>query len=115
LIVPEHAAVCNAVGAVAGVVSETSVVLVNQTTYNVFRVHDPNGRRDYSDATAAIDEATRISRGLAIEAAQRSGAKDPNVKTIVVERRAQAGGDAEYLAEAAVRSTATGRPATGTR
>jgi len=115
LVVPEHAAVCNAVGAVAGVVSETSVVLVNQTTYNVFRVHDPSGSRDYSDATQAIDEATRISRGLAVAAAQRSGAKDPNVKTIVVERRAQAGTDAEYLAEAAVRSTATGRPATGSR
>jgi N-methylhydantoinase A/oxoprolinase/acetone carboxylase beta subunit len=113
LIVPEHAAVCNAVGAVAGVVSETSVVLVDQTTYNVFRVHDPDGSRDYPDATAAIEAATRISRGLAIAAAQRSGAKDPNVKTIVVERRAQAGTDADYLAEAAVRSTATGRPATG--
>ena len=91
------------------------MVLVNQTTYNVFRVHDPSGSRDYSDATQAIDEATRISRVLAVAAAQRSGAKDPNVKTVVVERRAQAGTDAEYLAEAAVRSTATGRPATGSR
>lgn len=113
LIIPEHAAVCNAVGAVAGVVSETSEVLVNQTTYNVFRVHAPAGSRDYSDANEAINEATRISRLLAVAAAQRSGAKDPDVKTSVIERRAQAGTDAEYLAEAAVRSTATGRPATG--
>jgi len=115
LIVPEHAAVCNAVGAVAGVVAETSEVLVNQTTFNVFRVHDPGGSRDYSDANEAIEAATRISRALAIEAARRSGAKDPDVKTSVAERRAQAGTDAEYLAEAAVRSTATGRPATGSR
>ena len=115
LIVPEHAAVCNAVGAVAGVVSETSEVLVNQTTYNVFRVHDPGGSRDYSDANQAIEEATRISRLLAIAAAQRSGAKNPDVETTVLERRAQAGTDADYLAEAAVRSTATGRPATANR
>jgi hypothetical protein len=87
--------------------------LVNQTTYNVFRVHAPAGSRDYSDANDAINEATRISRALAVEAAQRSGAKDPDVTTSVIERRAQAGTDAEYLAEAAVRSTATGRPATG--
>jgi len=113
LIIPEHAAVCNAVGAVAGVVSETSEVLVNQTTYQVFRVHDPAGSRDYPDATEAINEATRISRALAIAAAQRSGAMEPNVKTSIIERRAQAGTDAEYLAEAAVRSTATGRPVTG--
>ena len=115
LVVPEHAAVCNAVGAVAGVVSETFEVLVNQTTFNVFRVHDPAGSRDYSDETEAIREATRISRDQALSAALRSGAKDPNVQTSVAERRAQAGTSENYLAEAMVRSTATGRPATGTR
>src|SRR5581483_7651655 len=36
LVVPEHAAVCNAVGAVAGVVSETCDVLVNQPAFKVF-------------------------------------------------------------------------------
>ena len=115
LVVPDHAAVCNAVGAVAGVVSETCEVLVNQTTFNVFRVHDPAGSRDYSDAKEAIDEATRISQDQALEAARRSGAKDPNVQTSVVERRAQAGTSGDYLAEATIRSTATGRPATGSK
>jgi N-methylhydantoinase A/oxoprolinase/acetone carboxylase beta subunit len=113
LLIPDHAAVCNAVGAVAGVVSETYEVLVNQTTFNVFRVHDPAGSRDFSDAAEAIDEATRISRTQALAAAHRSGAKDPNVQTSVVERRAQAGTSGDYLAEATIRSTATGRPATG--
>jgi N-methylhydantoinase A/oxoprolinase/acetone carboxylase beta subunit len=113
LVVPDHAAVCNAVGAVAGVVSETSEVLVNQPTFNVFRVHDPAGSRDYSDAKEAIDEATRVSRDQALAAARRSGAKDPNVQTSVMERRAQAGTSGDYLAEATIRSTATGRPATG--
>ena len=113
LHVPEHAAVCNAVGAVAGVVSETCEVLVNQTTFNVFRVHDPAGSRDYSDEKEAIEEATRVSRGHALAAARRSGARDPDVQTSVVERRAQAGDTGDYLAEASVRSTATGRPATG--
>lgn len=113
LHVPEHAAVCNAVGAVAGVVSETCEVLVNQTTFNVFRVHDPAGSRDYSDEKEAIEEARRVSRDHALAAARRSGAKDPDVQTSVVERRAQAGDTGDYLAEASVRSTATGRPATG--
>jgi N-methylhydantoinase A/oxoprolinase/acetone carboxylase beta subunit len=115
LYVPEHAAVCNAVGAVAGVVAETCEVLVNQPTFNVFRVHDPAGSRDYSDAKEAIDEATRVSRDQALASARRSGAKDPNVETSVVERRAQAGTAGDYLAEATVRSTATGRPATGSQ
>src|SRR6202044_3108110 len=73
LLVPEHAAVCNAVGAVAGVVSETRDVLVNQPTLNVFRVHDPAGSRDYADATEAVEEARRVSRELALAAACRAG------------------------------------------
>jgi N-methylhydantoinase A/oxoprolinase/acetone carboxylase beta subunit len=115
LHIPQHAAVCNAVGAVAGVVSETRDVLVNQTTYNVFRVHDPAGSRDYGDAQQAIDEARRVSRELALTAARRAGANDPHVDTTVMERRAHGSAGGDYLAEATVRSRATGRPATATR
>ena len=113
LFVPEHAAVCNAVGAVAGVVSETSEVLVNQPTLNVFRVHDPAGSRDYADAAEAVEEARRVSRELALSAARRAGARDPHVDTSVSERRARGEFTGGYLAEATVRSRATGRPATG--
>jgi N-methylhydantoinase A/oxoprolinase/acetone carboxylase beta subunit len=113
LLVPEHAAVCNAVGAVAGVVSETSEVLVNQPAFKVFRVHDPAGIRDYPEAQAAIEDAKRVSRELALAAARRAGASDPHVETSVMERRARAGSEDDYLAEATVRSRATGRPATG--
>jgi N-methylhydantoinase A/oxoprolinase/acetone carboxylase beta subunit len=115
LTVPEHAAVCNAVGAVAGVVSETCEVLVNQPALNLFRVHDPAGNRDYADPQAAIEEARRVSRELALAAAHRAGASDPHVETSVTERRAVAGADADvdYLAEAIVLSRATGRPASG--
>jgi len=113
LLVPEHAAVCNAVGAVAGVVSETCEVLVNQPTFKVFRVHDPAGSRDYSEADEAIEDAKRVSRELALAAARRAGASDPHVETSVMERRAHAGSVDDYLAEATVRSRATGRPATG--
>ena len=114
LTVPEHAAACNAVGAVAGVVSETCEVLVNQPALDVFRVHDPAGNVDFADAQAAIEHARRVSRELALAAARRAGAHDPHVETWVAERRAQAGPAAsrvDYLAEASVRSRATGRPA----
>ena len=115
LTVPEHAAACNAVGAVAGVVSETCEVLVNQPALDVFRVHDPAGNLDFSDAQAAIEHARRVSRELALAAARRAGARDPHVETWVAERRAHAGPESrvDYLAEATVRSRATGRPASG--
>jgi N-methylhydantoinase A/oxoprolinase/acetone carboxylase beta subunit len=114
LHVPTHAAVCNAVGAVAGVVSQTVEVLVNQPAFNVFRVHDPAGSCDYPDPKAALEHAQRISRELALAAARRAGAADPQVQTSVSEKRAQSaageGAGSGYLAEAVVRSTATGRP-----
>jgi N-methylhydantoinase A/oxoprolinase/acetone carboxylase beta subunit len=113
LCIPEHAAVCNAVGAVAGVVSEIADVLVNQPTFKVFRVHDPAGSSDYPEERQALEHAKRVSRELALAAAQRAGACDPHVETSVLERRANAGSADDYLAEATVRSRATGRPASG--
>jgi N-methylhydantoinase A/oxoprolinase/acetone carboxylase beta subunit len=110
LSIPEHASVCNAVGAVAGVVSQSVEVLVNQPTFKVFRVHDPAGSRDYSEPEPALEHAQRVSRVLALEAARRAGAADPHVNTEVIEKRAQVAPGTDYLAEAMVRSTAVGRP-----
>jgi len=112
LAIPEHAAVCNAVGAVAGVVAQTIDVLVDQPSFSVFRVHDPSGSRDYEASEPAVEHARRVSSELALAAARRAGAADPHVETTVTERRARMG-DVEYLAEALVRSTATGRPFAG--
>ncbi|HWW32558.1 MAG TPA: hydantoinase/oxoprolinase family protein, partial [Steroidobacteraceae bacterium] len=113
LRVPEHAAVCNAVGAAVGVVAQSCEILVNQPAFKVFRVHDPAGNRDYADAEEAIAEAKRVSRELALAAARRAGAAEPRLETVVAERRARGGpgDDGDYLAEATVRTTATGRPA----
>ena len=113
LSIPEHAAVCNAVGAVAGVVSQTVEILVNQPTFKVFRVHDPAGSQDYSDPEPALEHAQRVSRVLALAAARRAGAADPHVDTSVSEKMAHVGAGADYLAEAVARSTATGRPFAG--
>ena len=112
LSIPEHAAVCNAVGAVAGVVAQTVDILVNQPTFKVFRVHDPAGSRDYEDVEEALAHAKRVAAELALAAARRAGAADPHVETSVTERRAHMGAG-DYLAEAHVRATATGRPLAG--
>lgn len=113
LSIPTHAEVCNAVGAVAGVVSQTVEILVNQPTFMVFRVHDPAGSRDYPDSQLALEHARRTSRELALAAARRAGAADPHVETSVTEKLAHVGPGADYLAEAVARSTATGRPLAG--
>ncbi len=113
LAIPDHAAVCNAVGAVAGVVSQTVEILVNQPSFQVFRVHDPAGSHDYSEAAPALAHARRRSAELALAAARRAGAADPQVDTSLSETLAQVGPGTDYLAEAIARSTATGRPLVG--
>ena len=115
LVVPEHAAVCNAVGAVVGVVSQTVDILVNQPHWKLYRVHDPAGIRDFSAAEEAIAAAKDLARELALAAARRAGAIDPHVETSLTERRAASSSGDDYLAEAIVRARATGRPATGAR
>jgi N-methylhydantoinase A/oxoprolinase/acetone carboxylase beta subunit len=111
LQIPAHAEVCNAVGAAAGVVSEVCELTVNQPALNVFRIHHPEGNRDFPDAHAAIEEAKRLARAAVLAAALRSGARDPHVEITVTERRAQTNDAGEYLAEATVCARATGVPA----
>jgi N-methylhydantoinase A/oxoprolinase/acetone carboxylase beta subunit len=111
LQVPPHAQVCNAVGAAAGLVSEVCELTVNQPVFNVFRIHDPAGSRDFNDADAAIEEAKRLARAAVLAAALRSGASAPHVEITVKERRAKTNNGGEYLAEATVYARATGMPA----
>lgn len=113
LHIPEHAGVCNAVGAVAGVVTETIEVLINQPSFKIYRVHDPAGARDYSDLDEAVEHAKKAARSLALEAALRAGAEDPAVRIETREQRAHMGTGGDYVAELTVRATATGRPLAG--
>jgi N-methylhydantoinase A/oxoprolinase/acetone carboxylase beta subunit len=114
LHVPEHAGVCNAVGAVAGVVTESIDILVNQPTFKLYRVHDPAGAKDYSDLDEATAHAERVATTLAHAAAVRAGASDPAVRLDRTERRANMGTGGDYVAEMTIRATATGRPLAGT-
>ena len=113
LHVPEHAGVCNAVGAVAGVVSETVDIVVNQPTFKLYRVHDPAKPCDYGDLDEAITHAERVATALALAAAIRAGAAEPAVRVERNERRANMGAGGDYVAELTIRATATGRPLAG--
>jgi N-methylhydantoinase A/oxoprolinase/acetone carboxylase beta subunit len=110
LHIPEHAHVCNAVGAAVAVVSQICELTVNQHALNVFRLHDPGGSRDFADARVAIEEAKRCASAYVLAAALRAGASNPQIEATVEERRARTKNGDEYLAEATVRARATGLP-----
>ena len=113
LHVPSHAGVCNAVGAVAGVVSETVDILVNQPSFKLYRVHDPAKSADYGDLDEAVTHAERVATELAYAAAIRAGAANPAVRLERTEQRAHMGTGGDYVAELTIRATATGRPLAG--
>jgi N-methylhydantoinase A/oxoprolinase/acetone carboxylase beta subunit len=110
LVIPDDAAVSNAIGAVSGIVSNTIEIVVTQPKTGLFRVHAPDGMSDFRDAEAALAHARERSRSLAGAAAVRAGAGSPVLETVLRKKIAKQPGGRELLVEAVVRSTAIGRP-----
>ena len=83
LRIPPHAAVANAVGAVAGGVMQTVRALVRPLGLDddMFRAHLPAGIRDFSDLEEAVAFATTEVTRLAESRARQAGAAEVQVQT----------------------------------
>lgn len=110
LIVPAHAGVCNAVGAVAGGVSQTVVLTVTSPDDMTFRVHHEGGVTDFSAADAAIAFAEDHARTDAAARARAAGADTTEVTMSRDDKTADLGGGATVFLESRVTATAHGRP-----
>jgi N-methylhydantoinase A/oxoprolinase/acetone carboxylase beta subunit len=107
-LIPEHAEVGNAVGAVVASVTHTIEILVQPHVMGAgtvtFLVHSPRGREDFNHFPEAVARAEKLAVGLAEEAVRKAGAEGVSVK---VDRQEVVLG---RLSEMTVRATATGRP-----
>jgi N-methylhydantoinase A/oxoprolinase/acetone carboxylase beta subunit len=109
MILPEHAGVANAIGAVAGQISQRVSGLVSSPAEGRFVAHLESGPQVFASAEAAVRalEAALITE--ASDRARRSGAVDLRVTTdravqeVVIEGRLM-------FIEAKVTATASGRP-----
>lgn len=107
-LVPEHAEVANAVGAVVGQVRLRAQCTVSQPSKGQYRVHWP-GLEDRGDLQPALDDAlAALHTHLQAQAAEAGAAEivfadDVAVKSAKVEGR-------DVFVEATVTVTATGRP-----
>ncbi len=110
-IVPEHAEVANAVGAVVGQVRLRAQCTISQPSKGQFRVHWP-GMEDRGDQQPAIDDALSALRRHLVQQADEAGAAETvfvdevEITSATVEGR-------EVFVEATVTVTATGRPRLG--
>ena len=112
-VLPEHYAVCNAIGAVAGEVAERAVVTATRDGHDRLIVHLPGGRVETEDPAEARRLAEAAAADLARAKAAEAGATEVTV-ALTVETDAAALDDGTVMVfEIRALATARGRPALG--
>ncbi|MFK7838606.1 MAG: hydantoinase/oxoprolinase N-terminal domain-containing protein [Sulfitobacter sp.] len=112
MILPEHAGVANAIGAVVGRVTMRQSGTVTAPSEGKYRVHLVEGPLDFGDQESALASLEAVLREAALGEAQAAGAEDiqvsvsRDVRTAGVEAR-------EVFVEATVTVEASGRPRVG--
>jgi len=110
LVIPSHADVANAVGAVVGSIMQSVRVLISpQNGGELFRVHCEDGVHDFRELEEAASFAVEAARVRAEELARRAGASSVKVVSDREDRYAMAAGE-ELFVQSLVTATATGRP-----
>jgi N-methylhydantoinase A/oxoprolinase/acetone carboxylase beta subunit len=110
LVIPPHADVSNAVGAVAGGVLQRATATITQPQEGLFRVHHATGIKDFVD----LEEAARYCWALvgteATDMASRAGAVDIQVKTERADTVFEQPTGLKIFIESTIAATAFGRP-----
>ncbi len=109
LVIPPHAEVTNAVGAVASGVIQRASVLITQPEPGRYRVHGDLGPKDHASLETAEQEAALEARQRAEEMARAVGAK--TIETVVDHQTSAAVVDGkEVFLEGRIVAQAVGRP-----
>lgn len=109
MILPEHAGVANAIGAVVGQISQRATGLLSSPSEGRYTAHLPEGLQNFHDRDTAL---TALEAALTVEAtgrATRAGAADLRVTVTRDIREAEIEGRKMFI-EAMITVTASGRP-----
>jgi N-methylhydantoinase A/oxoprolinase/acetone carboxylase beta subunit len=109
-IIPPHADVCNAVGAVAGGIMQTVTALITSPSDGRYRVHLPAGIADFVELEAAAARAIAEVSATALDQARRAGAEDPQVQVSRADNIITDSGGGRVFIESRIVATAVGRP-----
>ena len=109
MILPEHAGVANAIGAVVGRVTMRRSGSVTSPSEGLYRLHLDAGLEDFGDADSALARMEMVLGELAMADAKAAGADDIQLR---VERdiRKAAAEAREVFVEATITVEAAGRP-----
>jgi N-methylhydantoinase A/oxoprolinase/acetone carboxylase beta subunit len=109
MILPEHAGVANAIGAVVGQISQRATGLVTSPGEGRFTIHLPDGLTSYNDRDSALDALEAALTAEATTRARAAGAEDLRLTASRDIREAEVEGRSMFI-EATVTVTASGRP-----
>jgi len=109
MVLPDHAGVANAIGAVVGQVSQRVSGLVTSPAEGRFVAHLADGLQAFADRDAALAALEAALVAEATVRAQQAGAEEVQVRVTRDLREAEVEGRAMFI-EATVTATASGRP-----
>ncbi len=109
LVIPSHAEVANAVGAVMGSVVQQIRVTIQPLDDDAFRLHLPDGAHDFSTLTECVRYAEETMSAKAEAMARQAGAHHVEVRVEREDKVAPVRGDRIYLGSE-MTFTAVGRP-----
>ena len=110
LLLPEHAEVCNAVGAVASGVVQRARLLITQPADGKFRAHLPGGVRDFHDLELAAAATLAAAEAQARQMAEAAGAGEIRLETSRDDTVVEGPGGLRTFLESVIVATAAGRP-----
>ena len=113
LLVPEHAEVANAVGAVAAGVMQHARVLISAPSEGRFRVHAGAEVEDFEGFAESSARAHALAVALAREKARAAGAREAHVEVERRDLRAPGADGREVFLETEITATAFGLPSPG--
>ncbi|MEM7441098.1 MAG: hydantoinase/oxoprolinase family protein [Pseudomonadota bacterium] len=109
MIVPKHAGVANAIGAVVGQVAIRQTATITAEGEGRFRTHMPSGQQDFAQEDAALAALEAELTELTTDRARASGAEGINVRFERDIRTATLDGRRMFI-EAEITAIASGRP-----
>jgi N-methylhydantoinase A/oxoprolinase/acetone carboxylase beta subunit len=111
LIIPPHAGVCNAVGAVAGGIMQRVAITLTQPQEGLYRAHLPGGIKDFTDLETAARHAGEVAAAEASDQARRAGASEIELSHDRADKIFEEPGGLRIFLESTISVTAFGRPA----
>jgi demethoxyubiquinone hydroxylase (CLK1/Coq7/Cat5 family) len=109
MILPEHAGVANAIGAVVGQITQRASATITSPAEGRFVAHLPGGVQQFTDQNQALAALEAALTAQAREAAQRAGAEEVHLSVARDLREAEIEGRRVFI-EARLSVTASGRP-----